>query len=163
MRKEQDIVNAIQQELVLSYTQSGRVVPSTVDAVALSLQDALKFSDTEEVHSTFKRARDIADVPTQKVLKEAITNHRAERMPTSQAITWQNTATKAEQDYIYAWWHLRGTRMAWLTEEKAQATVDAFEADPKNREAVMGQRKWEHVAAENIMRYGIVTCRTRFA
>ena len=155
MKKEQDIVNAIHQELVLSYTQSGRVVPSTVDVVATSLQNALKFSDANEVHDVFVRARDMADVPTQKVLKEAITNHRAERMPASQAITWKPAATNSEQEYIYAWWHLRGTKMAWLTDEQAQATVDAFEADPRNREAVTEQRAWEHVAAENVMRYGV--------
>lgn len=161
MSKEQDIVNAVQQELVLSYTQSGRVVPSTVDVVAISLQDALKFSDVEEVHKVFQRARDMADVPTQKVLKDAMRNIHQENLPKGQAITWKPAATRAEQDYIYAWWHLRGTKMAWLDDDKAQAIVDAFEAEPKNREAVQEQAAWEHVAAENVMRYGVCRMTSR--
>ena len=156
----QDIITAVQQELVLSYTQSGRVVPSTVDAVAISLQDALKFSDVEEVHKVFQRARNMADIPTQKVLKDAMMKHHAESLPRNR-IEWKPGATKAEQDYIYAWWHLNGTKMAWLTDEQARATVEAFEADPRNREAVTEQRKWEHVAAENIMRYGVSRMATR--
>lgn len=160
MIKEQDIVNAVQQELVLSYTQAGRVVPSTVDVVALSLNHALKFSDSEEVHKVFQRARDMADVPTQKVLKDAMRNHHAESLPRNR-IEWKPGVTRAEQDYIYAWWHLRGTKMAWLDDDKARAIVEAFEADTKNCEAVQEQNAWEHVAADNVMRYGTTRMMTR--
>ena len=57
------ILQAIHDELVLSYTQAGRVVPTTVAIVAAALMDALRFSDAEEVHESFKRARMMADVP----------------------------------------------------------------------------------------------------
>ena len=59
-----NITRAIHDELVLSYTQSARVVPTTVAVVAASLRDALGFADEEEVHKAFTKARDMADVRT---------------------------------------------------------------------------------------------------
>ena len=161
-----DIVNAIHQELTLSYTQAARVVPSTIDVVAASLADALDFSDVQEVHDTFKRARNMEDIPTQRVLKEALRNHRAENIPQAPAISYGTSedtrpVTKEEKDYIYAWWHLHGTRIPWLDDEKAKGIVTAFEADPKNREFVNDQNGWTHVSADNVMKYGTSTMRTR--
>lgn len=74
----ENVQEAIYKELVLSYTQAGRVVPTTLGIVSNSLEKALGFSDSQEVHDTFRRARDMEDVPTQRVLKEALKNHRAE-------------------------------------------------------------------------------------
>lgn len=160
------IVNAIHQELTLSYTQAARVVPSTIDVVAASLADALDFSDVQEVHDTFKRARNMEDIPTQRVLKEALRNHRAENMPKAPAISYGTSedtrlVTKEEKDYIFAWWYFHGTKAVWLTDEQARKIIDDFEADPKHREFVEYQKKWTHVAADNIRRYGVVTMRTR--
>ena len=67
------IVTAIHEQLALSYAQAGRVIPTNVAIIAASLQDALQFNDVEEVHNAFRRARDMADMPTQRVLKEALT------------------------------------------------------------------------------------------
>lgn len=162
-----DIVNAIHQELTLSYTQAARVVPSTIDVVAASLADALEFSNVQEVHDTFKRARNMEDIPTQRVLKEALRNHRAENIPQAPAISYgtsedKRPVTKEEKDYIYAWWHLRGTKMAWLTDSQAEEIVDRFESDSKNKELKEYQhRNWTHVAADNVMKYGTATMRTR--
>lgn len=161
-----DIVNAVHQELTLSYTQAGRVVPSTIDVVSASLADALDFSSVQEVHDTFKRARNMEDIPTQRVLKEALRNHRADNMPKATAISYgtsedKRPVTKEEKDYVYAWWHLHGTRMAWLTDEQARKIVDDFEADPKHIEFVTYQNGWTHVAADNVMKYGTTTMRTR--
>lgn len=78
MTLEEEIHDAIYKELVLSYTQAGRVVPTTLAVVSKSLTESLKFSNVEEVHEAFRRARDMADIPTQRVLKEALANHRAE-------------------------------------------------------------------------------------
>jgi len=159
---EYEITNAVHQELILSYSQAGRVVPTTIDVVAASLANALGFTDIQEVHDVFKRARDMADVPTQMVLKQAMQNHRAERIPASQAITWKPSLTKSQSDYIHAWWHLRGTKMAWLTDSQAEEIVDRFESDPKNKEFKEYQhRNWTHVAADNLTKYGTVTMRTR--
>ena len=74
----EDALTAIHQELVLSYTQAGRVVPTTVDVMARSLEDSLHFSDAAEVHRVFKKARMVADVPTQRVLKDCMDSVRQE-------------------------------------------------------------------------------------
>ena len=157
-----DIVNAVHQELTLSYTQAGRVVPSTIDVVAASLSDALDFSNVQEVHDTFKRARDMEDIPTQRVLKDALRNHRAETIQQPKSLPWQPSMTEAQRNYVFAWWHFHGTRMAWLTDEKARAIMDAFESDPKNKEFVIYQNTWTHVAEDNVMKYGTATMMTRF-
>jgi hypothetical protein len=106
------------------------------------------------------------DIPTQRVLKEALRNHRAENIPQAPAISYgtsedKRPVTKEDKDYIYAWWHLHGTRMAWLTDEQAHKIIDDFEADPKHREFANCQNGWTHVAADNVRRYGVVTMRTR--
>ena len=160
------IVNAIHQELTLSYTQAARVVPSTIDVVAASLADALDFSDVQEVHDTFKRARNMEDIPTQRVLKEALRNHRAENIPQAPAISYgtnddARTVTKEEKGYVYAWWYFHGTKATWLTDEQARKILDDFESDPKYREFVEYQKKWTHVAADNVTKYGTATMRTR--
>lgn len=158
-----NIEKAIAEELTLSYMQAGRsVTGENVVIVAQSLERALDFRNEQEVHDVFKRARDMADVPTQMVLKQAMQNHRAERIPASQAITWNPSLTKSQSDYIHAWWHLRGTKMAWLTDSQAEEIVDRFESDPKNKEFKEYQhRNWTHVAADNLTKYGTATMRTR--
>lgn len=161
-----DIVNAVHQELTLSYTQAARVVPSTIDVVAASLADALDFSNVQEVHDTFKRARNMEDIPTQRVLKEALKNYRAENTPNPPAIGYgrgkdERPVTEKERNYIMAWWHLHGTRFPFLTDDEARRTVESFER--KDPEFASYQRKFTHVAQENVDRYGIITCRARFA
>lgn len=162
-----DIVNAIHQELTLSYTQAGRVVPSTIDVVAASLADALDFSNVQEVHDAFKRARNTDDVPTQRVLKEALRNHRAENIPQAPAISYGTSedtrpVTFEEKQYIFAWWHLHGTKMEWLTDENAKEIVDKFESDPEHREFTEYQNaKWTPVAYRNVKVFGVTTMKTR--
>lgn len=107
------VQEAIYKELVLSYTQAGRVVPMTLTVVAGSLEDAVGFSDTQEVHDTFRRARDMADIPTQRVLKEALTNHRAESYP-------QDTETKSIG--------YRDPCAAWLPKEPVKRAINVSEA-----------------------------------
>ena len=99
MTLEEEIHNAIYKELVLSYTQAGRVVPTTLAVVSKSLTESLKFSNVEEVHEAFRRARDMADIPTQRVLKEALANHRAENYSDPEA----DRKAIAYSDPIAAW------------------------------------------------------------
>lgn len=133
-----NITRAIHDELVLSYTQSARVVPTTVAVVAASLRDALGFADEEEVHKTFTKARDMADVPTQRVLKEALNNFRAEHRAYLQIPSdaprlthpGSKIVTAEERKYIMA---LCGYGMS---REAADAYIKEFEADPRNKEMV---------------------------
>lgn len=133
-----NITRAIHDELVLSYTQAGRVVPTTVAIVAASLMDALKFSDAEEVHESFKRARMMADVPTQRVLNEALNNFRAEHRAYLQIPSdaprlthpGSKIVTAEERKYIMASYGYGMSR------EAADAYIKEFEADPRNKEMV---------------------------
>lgn len=137
------IVNAIREQLILSYTQAGRVVPTTVGVVATALQDALQFNDVEEVHNAFRRARDMADIPTQRVLKEALTNHRRENMPQpTAAIVYEKDkpVTFEQKQYIFATSSLCG--ILPITIPNAREIISAFEGDPKNEAFAKEQRAW---------------------
>lgn len=139
------IVNAIREQLILSYTQSGRVVPTTVGVVATALQDALMFNDVEEVHNAFRRARDMADVPTQRVLKEALTNHRRENLPQPKVEMIEDNRpgkkipTNEEVTYMMATHSMCGTGPKITNDREI---IAKFEADPKNAECVAYQRAW---------------------
>lgn len=140
------VVNAIREQLILSYTQSGRVVPTTVGVVAAALQDALKFSNAEEVHNTFRRARDMADIPTQRVLKEALTNHRQETMPPTRPETLiedgyvgHRQPTNEERAYIFATQSACG--IGPLVDNDREI-IAQFEANQKNTEFIEYQRGW---------------------
>lgn len=137
------IVNAIREQLILSYTQAGRVVPTTVGVVATALQDALQFNDVEEVHNAFRRARDMADIPTQRVLKEALTNHRRENMPQpTAAIVYEKDkpVTFEQKQYMFATSSLCG--ILPITIPNAREIISAFEGDPKNEAFAKEQRAW---------------------
>lgn len=114
MTLEEEIHDAIYKELVLSYTQAGRVVPTTLAVVSKSLTESLKFSDVEEVHEAFRRARDMADIPTQRVLKEALANHRAENY----------SDPEADRKAIA----YRDPREAWLPKNPVMRAINVNEA-----------------------------------
>lgn len=141
------IVEAIHQQLILSYTQAGRVVPTTVGVVAAALQDALQFSSVEEVHNAFRKARDMADVPTQRVLKEALTNYRQENLPQPKIYVIEDKRpgkkipTNEEVTYMMATQSLCDIYFG-MDKETAREFVERFEADPKNAEFVAYQRAW---------------------
>ena len=141
------ILEAVHQQLILSYTQAGRVVPTTVGVVAAALQDALQFSSIEEVHNAFRKARDMADVPTQRVLKEALTNYRQENLPQPRVYAIEDNrpgkkiATNEETEYMMATQTLCDIYFG-MDKETARAIVERFEADPKNAECVAYQRAW---------------------
>lgn len=161
------IEKAIAEELTLSYMQSGRHLPKeNIVIVARSLSEALDFRNEQEVHDVFNRARDMADVPTQMVLKQAMQNHRAENIQQAPAISYGTSedtrpVTKEEKDYIYSWWYFHGTKASWLTDEQARKIIDDFESNPKHREFVNYQNGWTHVAADNMTKHGAATMRTR--
>lgn len=141
------IVEAIHQQLILSYTQAGRVVPTTIGVVAAALQDALQFSSVDEVHKAFRKARDMADIPTQRVLKEALTNHRQENLPQPRVYAIEDNrpgkklVTNEEVKYIMATQALCEIYFG-MDKETAKKYVEWFEADPKNKEMVDYQRAW---------------------
>lgn len=128
MTLEEEINDAIYKELVLSYTQAGRVVPTTLAVVSKSLTESLKFSNVEEVHEAFRRARDMADIPTQRVLKEALANHRAENY----------SDPEADRKAIA----YRDPREAWLPKNPVMRAVNRAEAVKNYCIACGGNAYW---------------------
>lgn len=139
------IVTAIHEQLALSYAQAGRVIPTNVAIIAASLQDALQFNDVEEVHNAFRRARDMADIPTQRVLKEALTNHRRENLPQPNVEMIEDNRpgnkipTNEEVTYMLVTHSVCGTGPKITNDREI---IAKFEADPKNAECVAYQRAW---------------------
>ena len=139
------IVTAIHEQLALSYAQAGRVIPTNVAIIAASLQDALQFNDVEEVHNAFRRARDMADIPKQRVLKEALTNHRRENLPQPNVEMIEDNRpgkkipTNEEVTYMMATHSVCGTGPKITNDREI---IAKFEADPKNAECVAYQRAW---------------------
>lgn len=129
MNLEEEIHDAIYKELVLSYTQSGRVIPTTLAVVSKSLTESLKFSNVEEVHEAFRRARDMADIPTQRVLKEALTNHRAEN--------YGAIANDERKAIAY-----RDPREAWLPKNPVMRAINLTEAVKNYCIACGGNAYW---------------------
>jgi hypothetical protein len=81
---EGKILKAITDEMTLSYTAAGRVVPTTLSFVAASLADAVDFKDEAMVHAAFKKARDTEAIPLQGTLKGIVDGMR--RIETSDAM-----------------------------------------------------------------------------
>lgn len=139
------IVTAIHEQLALSYAQAGRVIPTNVAIIAASLQDALQFNNVEEVHNAFRRARDMADIPTQRVLKDALTNHRRENLPQPKVEMIEDNRpgkkipTNEEVAYMMATHSVCGTGPKITNDREI---IAKFEADPKNAECVAYQRAW---------------------
>lgn len=73
------ILAAITEQLTVSYMQAGKkLTGENVAVVAKSLMDAVGFRSVDEVKDSFRRAKMVQDIPTQRTLAEALANHRAE-------------------------------------------------------------------------------------
>lgn len=74
-----EIIQTIVAEISMAYLSANKTISETsMNAVAQSLHDALKFNSPAEVHEAFRRAKMVADIPTQRTLAEVLRNHRAE-------------------------------------------------------------------------------------
>lgn len=84
MSTRDEIINAIVDELSISYQASGRVIPTTITVIAGSLADAIDWKSVEVVKAAFKKARDTEAIPLQGTLKAIVDNMR--RMETRQEV-----------------------------------------------------------------------------
>ena len=73
---EGKILKAVTDEMTLSYTAAGRVVPTTLSVVAASLADAIDFKNEAMVHAAFKKARYTEAIPLQGTLKGIVDSMR---------------------------------------------------------------------------------------
>ena len=148
MTVNQDVMNAIIEQLTISYTVACKTVPTqNIAIVAAALADALDLSDAAEVREAFRRARMVQDIPTQRTLADGLKNIRMERMPQAQAIEHDESrqpvgkrlVTNEQRAYILATHSLCGTGPKMTNDREI---VEAFEADPKKKEFVEYQRGW---------------------
>jgi hypothetical protein len=76
---EEKILAAITEQLTVAYMQAGKkLTGENVAVVAKSLMDAVGFRSVDEVKDSFRRAKMVQDIPTQRTLADALANHRAE-------------------------------------------------------------------------------------
>lgn len=73
-----NIINAVLDELQLSYASCGRTPSVALDVVAKSIAGAIGFRDENHVHVIFSKARNIENIPTQKTLAEVARNYGEE-------------------------------------------------------------------------------------
>ena len=160
-----EIISAIVEELTIAYIALGRnISKENALVVASSLHRALNFNDVDEVRATFCRAKNIADIPTQRVLGEALTNHRAEHtayIPPKRNVpaVGYDGAKLVKNDeipYMMATQRLYGIYLE-MDETAARQIVRDFEANPKNKPFVEYQKKW---LRDNGTKYRLQTLRS---
>lgn len=84
MSVRDEIINAIIDELSMSYQASGRVIPTTITVIAGSLADAIDWKSVDVVKAAFRKARDTEAIPLQGTLKGIVDSMR--RLETSDAM-----------------------------------------------------------------------------
>lgn len=83
----EEILAAITEQLTVAYMQAGKkLTGENVAVVAKSLMDAVGFRSVNEVKDSFRRAKMVQDIPTQRTLAEALANHRAETYSQTSAL-----------------------------------------------------------------------------
>lgn len=159
------ILSAIVEELTIAYIALGRnISKENALVVASSLHRALNFNNVDEVHDAFRRAKNIADIPTQRVLGEALTNHRAEHTAYTppkrnfQAVGYDGVklVKNDEVTYMKATQRLYGICLE-MDEATARQIVREFEANPKNKSFIEYQKKW---LRDNGTKYRLQTLRS---
>ena len=123
----EEIANAVVNELTLAYMQAGSKI-STANAidVAKSLCESLDFKDAVEVKATFRRAKMMQDIPTQRTLAEALANHRAETFSPSPSLPLIEN---------------RDPRAAWLPKSQMLRNINMMTAI-KNLSAAISDREY---------------------
>ncbi|MBO7413999.1 MAG: hypothetical protein J6U20_10135 [Fibrobacter sp.] len=76
---DEKILAEISEQLTVAYMSAGKkITGENVAVVAKSITDSIGFASVEEVRESFRRAKMVQDIPTQRTLAEALANHRAE-------------------------------------------------------------------------------------
>lgn len=76
---DEKILAETSEQITVAYMQAGkRITGENVAVVAKSIMDSIGFASVEEVRESFRRAKMMQDIPTQRTLAEALANHRAE-------------------------------------------------------------------------------------
>lgn len=123
----EEIANAVVNELTLAYMQAGSKISSAnaLD-VAKSICESLDFKDAVEVKAAFRRAKMVQDIPTQRTLAEALANHRAESYSQTSSLPLIENADP---------------RAAWLPKSQMKRNINMMTAI-KNLSAAISDREY---------------------
>ena len=124
---EEKILAAITEQLTVAYMQAGKkLTGENVAVVAKSLMDAVGFRSVDEVKDSFRRAKMVQDIPTQRTLAEALANHRAETYSQTSALPLIENADP---------------RAAWLPKSQMNRNINMMTAI-KNLSAAISDREY---------------------
>jgi hypothetical protein len=124
---EEKILAAITEQLTVAYMQAGKkLTGENVAVVAKSLMDAVGFRSVDEVKDSFRRAKMVQDIPTQRTLAEALANHRAESYSQTSALPLIENADP---------------RAAWLPKSQMKRNINMMTAI-KNLSAAISDREY---------------------
>lgn len=112
-----EIIAQIKNELTVCYEHLGRKAPESLPIIAASLQEAIGFSNPEQAHRIFSKAKDIESIPTQKTLKECLRNYGEE------FLKYQSGATADAVAIEYT-----DPRAAWLPKEPLLRRINFHES-----------------------------------
>ena len=124
---EEKILAAITEQLTVAYMQAGKkLTGENVAVVAKSLMDAVGFRSVDEVKDSFRRAKMVQDIPTQRTLADALANHRAE--------TYSQTSSLPRLENA-------DPRAAWLPKSQMKRNINMMTAI-KNLSAAISDREY---------------------
>ena len=124
---EEKILAAITEQLTVAYMQAGKkLTGENVAVVAKSLMDAVGFRSVDEVKDSFRRAKMVQDIPTQRTLAEALANHRAESYSQTSSLPLIENADP---------------RAAWLPKSQMLRNINMMTAI-KNLSAAISDREY---------------------
>lgn len=124
---DEKILAAITEQLTVAYMQAGKkLTGENVAVVAKSLMDAVGFRSVDEVKDSFRRAKMVQDIPTQRTLAEALANHRAETYSQTSSLPLIENADP---------------RAAWLPKSQMKRNINMMTAI-KNLSAAISDREY---------------------
>lgn len=124
---EEKILAAITEQLTVAYMQAGKkLTGENVAVVAKSLMDAVGFRSVDEVKDSFRRAKMVQDIPTQRTLADALANHRAETYTQTSSLPLIENADP---------------RAAWLPKSQMKRNINMMTAI-KNLSAAISDREY---------------------
>ena len=124
---DEKILAEISEQLTVAYMQAGKkLTGENVAVVAKSIMDAIGFASVEEVRESFRRAKMMQDIPTQRTLAEALANHRAETYSQAPSLPLIEN---------------RDPRSAWLPKSQMLRNINMMTAI-KNLSAAISDREY---------------------
>ena len=125
---DEKILAEISEQITVAYMQAGKkITGENVAVVAKSIMDSIGFASVEEVRESFRRAKMVQDIPTQRTLAEALANHRAE--------SYTQTSSLPQIEH-------RDPRSAWLPKEDIRKRINLNVAI-KNLSAAISDREYQ--------------------